>query len=993
MILKNILCCSVLSLIACNALCFEPVEQETSDVSVVTACAPILSATLLSEDDPKFFENPCPSLMLIKMCFEANGLEFKPLPEGLNDDITMFFTKFNPGNYFPMGEQNVVLDEQLITTLHSSIVNEQREWLKGRVTFYHGCDGKVLFLYMYYAKLFGYLTGKDLGEFLPRGDHLYARNSATGEICSTIQEVSKGKSDYKRGMEIITLHCNAGLSVGPGTSLTTASAVGFLCNAFNAHNFKAEKLLEQTLILQGMSQEQALKYAKEFQSLLKKYFPDDSSNGGLIAISLPVKEVDKFALHVCVGGTEYDPRIAEIYNKVTEGWASFSELGTLCDMVKDINESTPIDAISTKIKSFFWCRCDEAQAKQLAEELLQYRRECSKDHASISKLLDTMAKASVRGRLNMEEVCSLTNEIILYLHPELHKFATISGVFRHPFEKPSELTAEIDELAYNHALELQKLKPIERAFFFPRALPGAEEYSNLGDVVRLLIARGEFEIAKKLVKENSEFKFNSKLLLGGMLQAMNKGYGVTEEIIKEFIPNCSENAQEMILMASHYPEGLEQGQHYRKLFQYFRQQDLDDEAFFRLISLFPHKYLQEAKEDLLETAVKQRVEQKGETVKTTIAQRMLQEMNPFRMASKTIIFLMNLGCSFNPKDTEGARNLKQWLEICKRNPDLLLSSIKYILDKGYLDADESRKLMRFWANNTMIHTAERDDKDRVCVSVDNVRIPIDELMEEEEFNIPVRGEDAKQISESLTKRFKRPYSTELVQAFIGIESYSIGRISYTTAEQRRFDSLLSAITNLSELDKLMDKLDNLDILFFSLKRLDIHPVIIAAATEGKTTPQKFLDKWLIEKFLAYKKQNELMEQSGNVAQFIKESSMNTILHYVRNHVMDVYKHADAILRRISETDKTIFVRCKTIMSMLDYISLLNLDEVKEILTQEPLGSQWGIINHLLSSNEPSCKSLGERLSKEITYPGTSLTFADFIRLAAEYGLDGYNFGD
>ena len=202
--------------------------------------------------------------------------------------------------------------------------------------------------------------------------------------------------------------------------------------------------------------------------------------------------------------------------------------------------------------------------------------------------------------------------------------------------------------------------------------------------------------------------------------------------------------------------------------------------------------------------------------------------------------------------------------------------------------------------------------------------------------------------------------------------------------------MLSAITNLRELDKLMDQLDNLDILFFSLKKLDAHPVITAAANKSKTTPQEFLDKWLIEKFQAYKKQNEVMEQSRDVAQFIEGSSMNTILHYIRNHVMDAYKYADAILGRILGVDRTILVRHSQDRLIDKIIPLLTVDEVKEIIKQQPIPAQWCCIKWLLSSNKASHRSTCKKLSKEIIYPGTSRTIADITELIAEYGIGELN---
>ena len=236
------------------------------------------------------YDELAPTLKIMKMFLKK---KFLPLPGGLRDNVQAFFgsRKFTPPKN-SMGDQYFELDDELTNILCELIEKEQHEMTKGYVTFWHGCTGDMLFMYKYYAHLFSRLMGDNLGEYVLRGDHLYARNPGgkTG-LFNSIHElrdtyhVGEGDEvvgDYGQYINVSSLHANIALSVGPSTSRSTASSVGFMCNSFNAKKEKLIDIISTTLLLQGMSLAEANAGANQVQELFQKYFPDSSKNGGIL---------------------------------------------------------------------------------------------------------------------------------------------------------------------------------------------------------------------------------------------------------------------------------------------------------------------------------------------------------------------------------------------------------------------------------------------------------------------------------------------------------------------------------------------------------------------------------------------------------------------------------------------------------------------------------------------------------------------------------------
>ncbi|MBO6055505.1 MAG: hypothetical protein J6P84_00785 [Alphaproteobacteria bacterium] len=545
--LKKVICCSVLSFVLGNASCMnlDPAQGDTQKVSF--SDIKDLQKESFGKEQAAYqelFKNLAPTLAVMKIFLKDN---FKPLTgdeagikNNLKDNIIAFFgtSKFTPDK----------CDTQKITELTDILCNlierEQKEALERNVTFYHGMQGSNLFVYKYFARLFSHLTRQNLGDVVLRGDHLYAKNPKTGKLFQTVQELrnaTRAEWDYGKGIDISTLHCNIALSVEPRTSLSTASSVEFFCNSFGAMNYRVSQLIAPALVFQGMSIADARKIAKEAEDLFNKY----SSNlgGALLAISLSVGDADRLARHVWTGGKEYDlvmhPRLLSICKEFFNDSSDYQrkdKLEKLEGIVESINENTSIDEIVKKIdKAYSWI--DEEQKELLAGRLKDLKSlPRAEDFSSISYLLENLKNSSDKD-LSRDEVRNLTNEISLYLHPEMK--AEIFGTFRHPLPKEGmkSLDAEIDGLAASHAKLVinSKNKPFKGSFVILRKTATDESLSYQIDLLPIFIERGMLAEAKQIVDQHPDFLGNveiARLVLSSTLEALDRGYDGVAEFIE-----------------------------------------------------------------------------------------------------------------------------------------------------------------------------------------------------------------------------------------------------------------------------------------------------------------------------------------------------------------------------------------------------------------------------------------------------------------------------
>lgn len=713
--LKKVICCSVLSFVLGNASCMnlDPAQGDTQKVSF--SDIKDLQKESFGKKQAAYqelFKDLAPTLAIMKIFLKDN---FKPLTgdeagikNNLKDNIIAFFgtSEFTPDK----------CDTQKITELTDILCNlierEQKEALERNVTFYHGMQGSNLFVYKYFARLFSHLTRQNLGDVVLRGDHLYAKNPKTGKLFQTVQELrnaTRAEWDYGKGIDISTLHCNIALSVEPRTSLSTASSVEFFCNSFGAMNYGVSQLIAPALVLQGMSIADARKIAKEAEDLFNKY----SSNlgGALLAISLSVGDADRLARHVWTGGKEYDlvmhPRLLSICKEFFNDSSDYQrkdKLEKLEGIVESINENTSIDEIVKKIdKAYSWI--DEEQKELLAGRLKDLKSlPRAEDFSSISYLLENLKNSSDKD-LSRDEVRNLTNEISLYLHPEMK--AEIFGTFRHPLPKEGmkSLDAEIDGLAASHAKLIinSKNKPFKGSFVIPRKVAPNEAMSYQIDLLPIFIERGRLTEAKQIIDQHPDFLGNveiARLVLSSTLEALDRGYdGVAEFIennygIDKLLSKIPE--YELYPVLHIFTSRAARGSWaIGKLLKAAKIKNLDDRIFADLVSVFLSNFYHdeflknETHEVLLDFLLKEKQPNQG------VMKKILSNFEFIHHISSSVIeVFMKNKFSLNPNKEEGKENLHEWLKICERN-NALSGTVKNIIDSYGLDKKDYPQLSKF----------------------------------------------------------------------------------------------------------------------------------------------------------------------------------------------------------------------------------------------------------------------------------------------------------
>ncbi|MBO7537539.1 MAG: hypothetical protein J6T29_04335 [Alphaproteobacteria bacterium] len=700
--LKKVICCSVLSFVLGNASCMnlDPAQGDTQKVSF--SDIKDLQKESFGKEQAAYqelFKDLAPTLAIMKIFLKDN---FKPLTgdeagikNNLKNNIIAFFgtSEFTPDK----------CDTQKITELTDILCNlierEQKEALERNVTFYHGMQGSNLFVYKYFARLFSHLTRQNLGDVVLRGDHLYAKNPKTGKLFQTVQELrnaTRAEWDYGKGIDISTLHCNIALSVEPRTSLSTASSVEFFCNSFGAMNYGVSQLIAPALVLQGMFIADARKIAKEAEDLFNKY----SSNlgGALLAISLSVGDADRLARHVWTGGKEYDlvmhPRLLSICKEFFNDSSDYQrkdKLEKLEGIVESINENTSIDEIVKKIdKAYSWI--DEEQKELLAGRLKDLKSlPRAEDFSSISYLLENLKNSSDKD-LSRDEVRNLTNEISLYLHPEMK--AEIFGTFRHPLPKEGmkSLDAEIDGLAASHAKLIinSKNKPFKGSFVIPRKVAPNEAMSYQIDLLPIFIERGRLTEAKQIIDQHPDFLGNveiARLVLSSTLEALDRGYdGVAEFIennygIDKLLSKIPENELYPFLhMFSRKNTSVAIG-------KLLKSSEIEnDRVVADLISGFLGSGY--SKPDLSLTFIFN-----GKQLSQQVMEKVLSRIK-FGEGDVDVEFFTKNKFSFDPNEKEGREHLEELLKIREENPRHFYF-VKKVLDSCSVNKENFPQLSEF----------------------------------------------------------------------------------------------------------------------------------------------------------------------------------------------------------------------------------------------------------------------------------------------------------
>lgn len=720
MIFKKVLCCCVLPLILGDSLCVNP--KMTSEISEKVRNLQI-SSPKISTEDQKLYKNLAPTLAIMKMFLKD---DFKPLPEGLRDNVKAFFSsdRFTP---YAGGRQEIILDRELTDILCDLIKREQKEALKGNVTLYHGMTGSNLFVYKYFARLFSHLTGQDLGDVVLRGDHLYAKNPKTGKLFKTLQELKdsyKFRHDYDRGLDVSTLQCNIALSVGPGTSLSTASSVGLFCNSYSVMEYSVSRLIMPALMIQGMSIADARKSAAKAEDLFNKYFSD--LGGSLLAISLPIEEADRLAKHIWMGGEEYDPVVtSEVYSNYKQffngyGYVGYDLIGMM-KFIKSINKDMSDDKIFEEFKNMFSWDVDK---NELVERLKYFSSLQSSKRSSVSYLLENL-KNSLNKDLSKEDVYFLTNEMYLYLYPKMK--AKIFDTFRHPLPKEDIelLDSEIDRLAASHAKSIinSEAKPVDGSFAILRKIATNESASYRIDLLPIFIERGMLSDAEQIIDQHPDFLENveiARLVLSSTLNALWNNFDEVTEFIEK---HCGVNkllskipADELYPFLRMFIE--KEGSRLvavGKLLKSLDNTGLDDRVFADLIFAFFCEYYSEPGLSLNSVLGEKKISQ-------NVMENVLSRMKFMRyIPDGAIELFLEKGFSFNPNEDEGKEHLDELLKICEeKSRGSSNNVIQNILDFYKLNKDDYPQLSEFFNDSGYEYNYEEEMKLRSYLESDEV---------------------------------------------------------------------------------------------------------------------------------------------------------------------------------------------------------------------------------------------------------------------------------
>lgn len=595
-----------------------------------------------------------------------------------------FTTQENMG-----GDQQIEYSEQLGLNIQNLIKREQDELKKGNVVLYHGLSGNYLYAYKYFADFFSRLTGIPQGDFLLRGNHLYARNPKTNEFFKNLAEVRNVYGvgdevhDYGQDINIAILHCNIALSVGPATSNSTASSLGFFCNSFSVKDdISIEDLIVETLLYQGMPIDDAKKCGSEAEDLFKRYYlKEHEKNGGLLSISVPKEKIDDVACHVRPGGELYDP-----------------DLGVFCDTISDIigcNEANRRDlhfllkersgsAITESDQYFFLTSTlTEEKKNELKMEIKHYvtALECYpiEKRASINYLLKAL-KRTVNKYLSKQGVCDLTCEIALYLDPLTH--FDIQGIFQYPLSKDDQESFEVEykKMLDKHMERLKenRYKPVEGSFLTKNSeIYTVKNDSYSLDLIQFFIAHGQRDKMEHLLAQYPNFYNDERVLncvISGVINGARENFFydnlISDNSIFNYIP---EKELEVIMNFLNYVNSAAT----QKLVQLTEIKNLSTN---RLAILFQQFYFLEQVMEVsmtrqfsfpkeLKEVLKSR-QYSSETMENMLFSKnfllYFNRQHAFEIFFRLKIFMDN-EISFNPDTLLGKKYLNKLLQLCKED--------------------------------------------------------------------------------------------------------------------------------------------------------------------------------------------------------------------------------------------------------------------------------------------------------------------------------------
>ena len=927
-IMKKIAFSGILSLL----LGYTAWGTNISDLSMV-GCAPNIrttseSSTSIVTKDSHLYEQLGPTLALMKMFLRE---DFKPLPSGLKDNVQAFFSseKYNPHDCMAAEMQRIEYDDELGGILCDLIRNEQEQAKKGNVTLYHGLSGEMFFIYRYLAEFFSALTDQDLGKFIFRGDHLYAKNPTNGKIFQNMREIqefyrsgyfgkidnSYGIGDYRRGIDKMTMHCNIALSASPNTSKTTASSVGFMCQSFSVNEHKIFDIVCSAFVLQGMSIIDARRSAAEVEDFCNNIFAvQNKKNGGIFAISMPKEVSDNLALHVMSGGLQYDLSYIKLLNELKAFFQASGEYQKVLYSLRSYTSDTLISDWAETIKNAFGAMDLSVEKKQELEKILQsFLDSRVSNGTSISYLLECLQNAVSHSQSD-EDIRNLTNEISLYLHPLVKM--DIQGFLRHPMstDTQTEFDLKLRKLASAHAnlILSSRMKPIDGAFLIPRHSAISESAEYQIDAIPFLIGLGKLEEVKKIAIQNPRFYENAtirKLLIGKALQGLGEGF----KSILDYVEQICEKSFFSLLPPEHLDLFINiaiKKDKYQVLDHLFKFGISEQMLVNMLSSIFHANFIYcSGGNYLIYCSEGNYLDKMLETqpLSQTAMENIILHGDPAILVAESIISFIKHGFSFNPNETKGKEHLNAWLEICKKHQHLASSIIDII--EHYKLTYENAKDLYVFVTNEQIQSYHFDDGSskvdyemlensyKVKIGELEVIVPFTDL--DKFFIAPYSYEDKSRIAEHLSQRFGRVYDIDLISAFVSLQ-YSIKRNGYVfvslgVPENYKWLAELKNVKTLDEAKQLVYELDDLNILLQNLHLLDNLPEVqeqaesrfmsfsfgkIANFNYLKTTREHIVNEWFEKILKEYKTISEKSDiiHDYSAAADKKRSVFHDMLH-------------------------------------------------------------------------------------------------------------------
>lgn len=1025
-----------------------------------------------------------PTLAIMKMflgpSFKALPSDFKCIPgkteypQELYDNVRAFFGSpdFTPPKDC-LGSQQIDLDDELTNTICKLIRFEQEENIKGNVVLYHGLDGSILFMYRYFSELFSHLTKYQFPKFVLRGDHLYALNPKTKEIFQTLKEVREiykvaeltlQVGDYGQGIDVRVLHCNIALSVGPETSLSSASSIGFLCNSFNARKISIIDTITSTLVFQGMPTNAAQECAEKAEALFKRNFLTENheSNGGILAISLPKNQIDNLALHVYMNGREYNPtldecekNIRQIFEKDVYYYIGVNDL-PLNFYLSKIDSSSDVVQVVNEIEKAMgfgqesWSQhLEKSKEDQLTEVIQKYIDSLSLKSSSISTLLKNISVASEKP-ISRQAAIDLTNEIALYLHPQMQ--AKILGLFRHmpePSQEPN-LRSEFEKLVEGHVQAILKspFRPVDKVLAVPTAETSGITSSRKApiDAIPFLIERGLFEEAEALIKEYPDFYKDEsiKIILPKVItSAIEDGFmDISNVLIKKYGMSFKKiiNKDEFPILMPELIQGCHK--HYDNMVDILLNEDLSEEELIQIA-----KFVQScahSHEDYFN-----RLLEKCKSNQDLINKIFQQTGIDGCLNSDIILNYMKHGFSFNTEDPVGRKHFDMLFKFFRNKTDrTLVESIANIITFYQLNLSKHKELCVLLAGSGEFYFGNKlsvectptgykisyiNDKEKsVDISFDDLNV-LPSCTFGLSYGISYDSPHAVALCKYFTTKFGRTYPIQIFQKLCETkEVYSFSRsyknsvaLSLETSSSNAWLKALNEAKSWNEAEKLVPKVEDLDVLFFNLGLSDK-----LASGASKEEKENFVNNWLINLMEASKKTiNEITELYAPIPGISgvdsttdkqRKQLMNNIIANAPKFISNkcyFYRGQDLIAGKycfedirmgcpIDDSDKEIvrnFIE-KEIQddpNKLEDIELVTTLLSRDILPESIVGDkqqleiifskipsnrQFYIACDLLKSDNPVLVEFIKGKMDKIFYPGTSVKMQDAMAVLAKYNM-------